>query len=231
MEIHGRVFLVTGASAGIGAAVARAAHAHGAHVALAARRAELLRELSAELPGSIPLAADVTVAGDRRRIVDGTVSAFGRLDVLVNNAGRGLHVPLEEVEPEAFREVLDLNLVAPLALIQLALPQMRAQGGGAVVNISSRVSRMAIPGLGAYAATKAALNVISETARAELAADGIVVSNVLPTTTDTEFYAGYRQGVRPGREALYRAGQPVETVADAVLRAVETGEPEIALGS
>jgi len=225
------VVLVTGGSSGIGAATARLAHRRGARLVLAARREERLRALADTLPGCLVVRTDVTSDDDRRHLVDTAVREFGQVDVLVNNAGRGLHVPLEQVDLEAFREVWELNVIAPLALMQLVIPIMRAHGGGAIVNLSSRLSRMAVPGVGAYASTKAALNVLSETARAELMTDGIVVSNVLPATTNTDFHLALRQATpRPDRAAMYAAGDSAEMVAAAVLDLVESGAAETALG-
>lgn len=228
MDIRGKVVIVTGTSSGIGAATARFAHERGAHVVLAARRAGRLERLASELSGSVSVVTDVTSAEERTRLVQRCIETHGRVDVLVNNAGQGLHVPLERVEPAAFREVLELNVVAPLALMQLVLPHMRTQHSGAIVNISSGTSRLTLPGIGAYAATKAALNKISETARAELAADGISVSLVLPSITNTEFHDVLRQGAHPERRLPF-AGQAPEEVAAAIIRVIESGEEEVSL--
>ena len=228
MDITDRVIVITGASAGIGEATARLAHARGAHVVLAARRQDRLEALEKELPGAVGVAADVTRAQDRRAVVDAATDRFGRLDVLVNNAGRGLHLPLEQVDPDDYAAILDLNVGAALAMMQAVLPPMRTVGGGAIVNISSGTTRRVIPGVGAYAATKSALNMLSAVAREELAGDGIVVSNVLPTFTASEFHdvlqAGPAMGPRPGMTA-----DSVEHVAEEILRAVETGDAEVDL--
>jgi short-subunit dehydrogenase len=108
--------------------------------------------------------------------------------VLVNDAGQGLHVPLAEVRFEDLRAVTELNVCAPLVAVQAVLPAMRAQGGGAIINVSSGTSRMVLPGVGAYAATKAALNLLSKVAHEEFAPDGVVVSLVYPSVTATEFH-------------------------------------------
>src|SRR5437868_5801861 len=114
MKIEGAVVLVTGASSGIGAATARAASKAGAKVVLVARREDRIRKLASELSHALAVRADVTRPEEVRAAVRAAVDAFGRVDVLVNNAGQGLHLPLEEIDPGDFRELLDLNLVAPL---------------------------------------------------------------------------------------------------------------------
>src|SRR5450759_2259984 len=158
MDFNGAVCIVTGASSGIGAATARLLSGLGARVVLAARRAERLEALAAELPGSLAIATDVTVSGDVRRLVARTVDTYGAVNVLVNNAGQGLHVPLEELDPVDLRAVFELNVVAPLVGMQAVLPAMRARERGAIVNVSSATSLRVFPGLGGYAPTNASLN-------------------------------------------------------------------------
>jgi short-subunit dehydrogenase len=228
MDITDRVVVITGASSGIGEATARLAHSRGARVVLAARRADRLAALADELPGAVTVTADVTRPGDRQAIVDAALEHCGRVDVLVNNAGRGLHVPLAEVDPDDHAAIVELNVVAALAMMQAVLPAMRSQGGGAIVNISSGTTRRVIPGAGAYAATKAALNMLSAVAREELAPDGIVVSTVLPTYTTSEFHDVLQAGAGGwSREPAW--ADTVEHVAEEILRAVETGDAEIVL--
>lgn len=236
MDVTDKVVLITGASSGIGAATARAVHARGAVPVLAARRGDLLGALADELPGSLPVVVDVTTPDGPAAMVAAALAAFGRLDVLVDNAGQGLHLPLEEVAPEDFRAVLELNVVAALAAMQAVMPSMRAQGAGAIVNISSGTSRRTIPGLGAYAATKSALNMLSAVAREEWAADGIVVSNLCPTLTATDFHDNLRAGgpgsVRPPRGRAVGAYEPdtAATVALAICETIGNGDAERVLG-
>ncbi|MFZ0169734.1 MAG: SDR family NAD(P)-dependent oxidoreductase [Candidatus Dormiibacterota bacterium] len=161
--------VVTGASSGIGSATARLAHSQGARVVVAARRAERLASLVDELPGSLAVRTDVTQKAELTALRDRALQAFGAIDVLVNNGGQGLHLPLTEVDAADFRAIWELNVVAPLTLMQAVLPTMARQGHGAIVNVSSMTSLMAIPGLGAYAATKPALNMLSQVARKEFA--------------------------------------------------------------
>jgi short-subunit dehydrogenase len=221
MNIEGSVFLITGASSGIGAATARLAARHGARVVLIARRTDRIEALAADLPDALAVTADITDADQLRAAVDTATERYGRLDVLVNNAGQGLQLPLEDVDLDDFRAVIELNLVAPLAAMQAVIPIMRRQGGGAIVNVSSGTSRIVIPGVGAYSATKSALNMLSQVARAELAGDGISVSVVYPNVTTTEFFDVLRAG-RPSRPS----GHTAESVAELILDVVRDGRAE-----
>jgi len=226
MDIDGAVCIVTGASSGIGAASARLLNELGARVVLAARRAERLAALAVELPGSLAVATDITLPGQLQLLVTRTVETYGRVDVLVNNAGQGLHVPLEELDPTDLRAVFELNVVAPLVGMQAVLPVMREQSAGAIVNVSSATSLRVFPGLGGYAATKAALNMISQVARLELAASGVAVSVVYPSVTATEFHERLRAGhVLSGARAIPR--DPPELAGQAVVFAVRSGEAHV----
>ena len=225
MELTGRVVVVTGASSGIGEAFARLAAREGARLVLTARRTARLESLAAGLPDALPVTADLRDPGQVAAVVAAAAERYGGVDVLVNNAGQGLHVPVEEVLLADFEAVVELNLYAPLLAMQAVLPLMRARGGGAIVNVSSTTTRMVIPGVGAYSATKSALNQLSATARAEWAADGIAVSVVSPGITATEFHQSLRAGSMRGG-AHSKAHSP-ELVAEAIRRAIETGDAEV----
>jgi short-subunit dehydrogenase len=224
VKIDGSVLIVTGASSGIGAAIARLAHARGAKVVLAARRAALLSSVAASLPGSVAVPADVTSSSDVAALVSRAVEEFGRIDVLVNNAGQGLHLPVIDVDLDDVRAVLELNVLAPLALMQAVVPVMRSGGGGAIVNISSGSTRRVLPGVGPYAATKSALNTLTDVARAELARDNIAVSLVVPGITKTAFHDVLRAGTAVVAHARMCTR---EEGAVAVLAVFESGEPEM----
>jgi len=226
MEIEGAVCIVTGASSGIGAATARLLAGRGARVVLAARRAERLAALSAELPGSLAVPTDVTLPEDLRRLVTRTLDTYGRVDVLVNNAGQGLHVPLLELDPDDLRAVFELNVVAPLVAIQAVLPPMADGSGGAIVNVSSATSLRVFPGLGGYAATKSALNMLSQVGRLELAGAGVAVSVVYPSVTATEFHQRLRAGHLVAGAHHIRPDPP-ELAAAAIAFAVTTGEAHV----
>jgi NAD(P)-dependent dehydrogenase (short-subunit alcohol dehydrogenase family) len=226
MEIDGSVCIITGASSGIGAATARLLGGLGAHVVLAARRTERLETLAQELPGSLAVTTDVTIADHVERLVARTVDTYGRVDILVNNAGQGLHVPLEELDPVDPRAVLELNVVAPLVGMQTVLPFMRAGSGGSIVNVSSATSLRVFAGLGGYSVTKAALNMLSQVGRLEFASAGIAVSVVYPSVTATEVHQRLRAGhlVTGGRSIT---PDPPELVAEAIAMPISTGTPHM----
>jgi short-subunit dehydrogenase len=191
MDITGKVCIITGASAGIGLATARLFAEKGAKVVMAARSAEKLAAIAAELQAQgrevLATPADIRKRDEVVRMVGWADERYGHIDVLVNNAGRAAAGNVAEVSVEDFREIMDVNVFGVMYAIQTVVPKMREGGGGVIVNISSMVSKMHLPCLGAYAATKTALNMLSETARVELAAENIRVLTVYPRMTSTDF--------------------------------------------
>jgi NAD(P)-dependent dehydrogenase (short-subunit alcohol dehydrogenase family) len=223
-----KVVLITGASSGIGEATARLVAEQGALPVLAVRRIDRLETIAKELGGALAVQADVSDPEQVRHLVETTTERYGRVDVLINNAGQGLHLPLEQVTLEDLVAITELNFYAPLVAMQAVVPIMRERGGGAIVNVSSGSSRMVLPGVGAYAATKAALNMLSLVAREEFAPDGIVVSLVYPSVTATEFHDKLRAGaMRAGGGGL--TPHSSRYVAKTIVRAVLTGEAEVVI--
>jgi NADP-dependent 3-hydroxy acid dehydrogenase YdfG len=226
MDINGAVMLVTGASSGIGAATARAASRSGARVVLAARREDRIRQLADELGDAVPVRCDVTDPDQVEAAVHAATEAFGRIDVLVNSAGQGLHVPIEGMDPDDFRAVLDLNLVAPLITMKAVIPIMREQGSGAIVNVSSGITWSAIPGSGAYAGSKAGLDMLTAVARAELTGTGIAVSTMYPFITATEFLGSLRDGHEAAARLEARHAphpQQPDQAAEAIIELIKAG--------
>jgi NAD(P)-dependent dehydrogenase (short-subunit alcohol dehydrogenase family) len=226
MDLGNSVVLVTGASSGIGAATAQAASRAGARVVLAARREDRIRQLAAGLGDALAVGCDVTDAGQVADAVRATMDKFGRLDVLVNNAGQGLTASIEETGPADFRAILDLNLTGPLITMQAVLPVMRAQGGGAIVNVSSGTVFSVLPLSGAYAASKQGLAMLSATARLELADTGIVVSTFYPFVTGTEFIDSIKAGREAATQMMSDGGlkaQPPELAAGAIIDLIRSG--------
>ncbi|NUU15804.1 SDR family NAD(P)-dependent oxidoreductase [Cellulomonas humilata] len=231
MDINGKVVLVTGASSGIGAATARAAAAAGAKVVLVARREDRITALAGEL-GDVAIAvrADVTDAAQVRHAVDTAVEAFGGIDVLINNAGQAMTGAIADVDVEDFRAIVDLNMVAPLIVMQASIPVLREQGESAIVNVSSGVTLMAVPGSATYSSSKSGLNQLSAVARNELKDDGITVSTIYPFVTDTELYENMR-GAAPHEESSGWRPTPhtAEHVAEGILALITSGDAELSL--
>lgn len=217
--------MITGASAGIGLALASAWAARGAQLVLNARDPAKLEAVRAGL--SLPrrsvelVAGDVTDAAVQEALVERARTAFGRLDVLVNNAGRGYYARVEDVAPSELEKLFALNVMAPLALTQRALPALLA-ARGTVVMISSVAGVAAAPGMGAYAASKFALEALSTSLRAELAARGVRVLVVRPGPVAT----GFREhALSSGEAGLHTPAkderQRPEIVARQVMAAVD----------
>jgi NADP-dependent 3-hydroxy acid dehydrogenase YdfG len=216
-SLAGRTALVTGASRGIGAAVARRLARDGARVALLARSRDALDALAAEIGGgAVAIPADIGGPA----AIEAARGALARIgvdapDLLVNNAGIFFVTPAHETSVDAFRELVELNLTAPFAFVQAFLPAMRERASGHVVTIGSIADRVAYAGNAAYAASKFGLRALHEVLRAELKGTGVRTSLVSPGPVDTSLWDAvdpvHRTGHTPRGEMLSAAA-----VADAV---------------
>jgi NAD(P)-dependent dehydrogenase (short-subunit alcohol dehydrogenase family) len=190
----GRVWLVTGASSGFGRAIAEAALKAGDTVVAGVRRLAAVDDLAARYPGRVTaVELDVTDGSQVAAAVAQTMLWHGRIDVLVNNAGRGLVGAVEETTERELRDLMDVHFFGPAALIRAVLPHMRAQGSGAIVNLSSMGGRFSFAGVGAYSATKFALEGLSEALALEVAPFGIKVLIAEPGAFRTGFAGGALQ--------------------------------------
>ena len=223
MQIENGVFVVTGASSGIGLSTAKALTERGGKVALVARSAGALEALAAELPGSLAIAADMTDFAAVRAGVATAHAHYGRIDGLVNNAGRSYAAAVADIDPKLFDEIFHLNVLGPIVAMQAAIPIMRAQGSGAIVDVNSGTAFMTIPGYSVYSASKRALMGFSLTARMELEKDGIVVSEVYPFVTATNFGKNRMGAPGAGPTGNYAEGDSPEFVAGLILQAIEEG--------
>jgi short-subunit dehydrogenase len=233
MEISGKVVLITGASAGIGQATARRFAAAGAKVVLVARSAEPLQNLAAEIRAHgnevLVRPTDMRDLNDIPRMVAEAYAHFGRIDILINNAGQAVAGTVADLNIEDFRAVLELNVMGPLRAMQSVIPFLRKGGGGIIINVSSMVSKMFLPGLAGYAATKSALNTISGTARLELAPENIRVITMYPRMTATNFgenSIGNKQMRQRQRESAPRAEIVVDTAEQVAAKIVEAARAE-----
>lgn len=234
MEVNGKVAIISGASGGIGRETARFFSKKGATVVLAARRKNKLEELSISLPNSLVVPTDMTHESDIKNLVKQTMDHFGRIDIIINNAGQGYDARVEKINIETFRKIFELDVVAPVVAMKEVIPIMKKQKAGSIVNISSGTALMYLPYMGAYSSMKRALAGLSLTAREELKKDNISVSVVYPFITDTDFEKNTIKdlpeedeawGDESGREIP--PADPPKHAAEKILEAVTSGKPEI----
>lgn len=185
-DFTGKVAIVTGASSGIGHATARRLASRGAAVVAIARRAERLDALRAEFPSIVPAACDVTNHDALAEIVGTTVQRLGQIDALVNNAGFSYYERLAESSLEHWRETMAVNVESMFVLAKLVAPHMIERRYGRMVNVSSVQAQAAEPVVGAYAASKGAINAWSRSLAVDLAEYGILVNVVAPGCIRTE---------------------------------------------
>jgi short-subunit dehydrogenase len=231
VELRGAVVAITGASAGIGRETALAFAREGARLSVCARRTDRLEALAEAvhaMGGECLLqTADVGDETQARRFVLATVERFGRLDVLVNNAGYGVRGRVEDTPSADYERLMRVNYLGTVYCCQAAVPILRRQGRGVVINVSSIVGHRSLPGGAAYAATKAAQISLTESLRAELRGSGVAACSVHPIGTATEF-AEVASRMSPGR-----AGGPVgpqqsaADVARAIVGAVRRPRAEV----
>lgn len=230
--IAGRCGILTGASSGIGRALASQLVREGARLVVVARRLERLQELAASLAGTLGqleiLPGDITESEVRQAAIDRALARFGRLDLLINNAGIGAVGPFADAPEERLRQVMEINFFAPAEMIRQALPALKAGQQPMVVNVGSVVSHRAIPRYSEYCASKFALRGLSEALRAELAPAGIDVLVVSPGTTSTEFFDSAID--TPGPPARLRRAVSSEVVASRTVKAICQGRHEIVIG-
>ncbi len=230
-QVSGKNALLTGATGGIGPHIARSLAANGVNLLISGRRAERLRELREDLRSeSVRIetaTADLTRMVDLQGLADTAVSAFGRIDILINNAGLEEVVPYQRQDPEQIRATVLTNVMAPLLLTRMLLPAMLERSDGHIISIASMAGRLGMPFGSTYSGTKAALSEWALSLWMELKDTGVTVTTICPGfVTDAGMFA------RKGRDAPGSIGSCTpEQVAEAVLKALHSNKPEILVNS
>jgi short-subunit dehydrogenase len=223
-SLRDKVVIITGASTGIGRAVALQLARKKAKLVLAARSTEKLYQLQIEIER---LGAECMVAPSDVRnqvcidhLIEGTVARFGGIDVLINNAGYGLWGVVEKLPMDEIRSVFETNLFGAIAVAKAVIPEMKKRGGGQIINVESVVALRSLPGSGAYCATKHALHAFSEAMRSELAPHGIHVCSFCPGITRSDFSKN-RVEIDFHTEFSKTLSMSSERCAEIMIRAIE----------
>jgi uncharacterized protein len=236
MKLNGKVAVITGASMGIGLAIAQLFASEGATVVLASRDLARVEEakssIAATAQGSaerlLAVACDVRRREDIERLLSISIGRYGRVDIWVNNAGFGLVDSVQRMNMDECRRMFDTNLFGAVTAMQVVTPKMREQGSGAIVNISSVAGHIAVPYMAAYGATKHALNCFTKAARLELRNSGVQINNVCPGYVKTEFSNNaVRGGDNVGVAGSIKRGITGDRVARAVLKAYLENKREV----
>ena len=222
MRLDGAVALVTGASSGVGWAVVRRLAGAGSAVLAAGRNPDRLAALAADT-GATPLGADLSGPGAAQDLAERALGRYGRVDILVCNAGVGWAGPFVGMSAAAVDELVTVNLRVPVELTRMVLPGMCRRGGGHLVYVTSIAGRVGVAGEAVYAASKAGLDVFAESLRLELRGRRVAVSVVVPGVVDTPFFA------RRGRPYPRRRPRPLppDRVAAALVAAIARDRAEV----
>ena len=236
VDLAGKPICITGGSSGIGRATALACARAGMPVVVTARRedrlGEVVREIEAAGGRGVAVAGDVTDRAAMEAMVDRCVSAFGSVHAVFANAGYGIDDPVHKVDERAMRDMFEVNFWGTMNVVWAALPRMIEARSGHIVICSSTISKIALPGCGAYCATKAAQNMVGRAMNLELARKGIRTSTVHPVGTRTEFFETARRKSSDDHPTLDKhapswAMQTPETVAGAIVSCLRRPRAEV----
>ena len=230
MKLNGKVAIITGGGPGIGRSIAETFAREGASVIIAGRRLEKLREVQDAITSvggsAFAVKADVGNQADAQRLVDETLRLFGKLNILVNNAGDFITGSVTETSIEDWDRIFGINVRAVFLLSRLALPEIERGGGGSIINISSTLGEQVIPACTVYSASKAALNMMSKSMALDYASKGIRVNTISPGVVDTPIHsvrkiedaAAWEKQVA-AMHPLGRIGEPIDVAAAALFLA------------
>ena len=229
-DLAGKRVILTGATGGIGRALAAALVRAGARLVIAARSADALADLAHDLGDAVAVPCDVTVPADRERLMSSAVASLGGLDILVNNSGVGSFGHFATSTEDVVRRVMEVNLFGPVELTRLAVPHLTAGNQPAVVNVTSMTGRKGMPAWPEYSASKFALVGMSEALRGEFARFDVDVLTIVPGLTNSGFDRNLLR--RDGKMNIpFGTGMAPEQVADGIVRAIERNRRETVLGS
>jgi short-subunit dehydrogenase len=228
-QIKDKVVLLTGASSGIGRATALLLAGQGARLSLVARRNEKLKEVADEIEAkggqALAIKADVTKSDEVKKAVDETLREFKGIDILINNAGGGAAIPVQELTEAEVRGLWELNFMGTFYFIKALLPYFLEKKSGHIINVATSAALRPLPLYGAYCASKAAVIAFSESLRSELIGTGVKLTIVYPFITQSEFYDVVKNKSR-GRGDVIGPVQTAETVARVILRSVRRQPPQ-----
>ncbi len=231
-NLKNRVIIITGASSGIGKALAYQLIDEKPKLVLAARSEDKLSAISKDLQQSgidcLVVPTDVTSTKDVENLIDKTIRHYGKIDVLINNAGMGYYKPILETSFEKVKQLYDLNVFSVLHCIHKAYPHFKAQGYGYIVNISTSLTKITLPIMGIYTSTKWSLQSISEILQLELEKDNIDVTIICPGVTKTEFFN--TSGVKTMTKGMTSQMKTPEDVAKKIVKAMKKKKAEVVIG-
>ncbi|HEY7389907.1 MAG TPA: SDR family NAD(P)-dependent oxidoreductase [Bryobacteraceae bacterium] len=213
-----RIALITGGSSGIGLACVSKFLANGWNVSVLALPGSELDRLTQD--GVLATAGDVTCAGTRQAAIERTLNVYGRIDVLINNAGVGLYSPATEVPVDSFGRLMEVNVVAPLALAQLVIPVMLRQSSGTIISMGSVAGCVSLPWAAAYCASKSALHAIHDSLRRQLRGSSIHLIKVCPGIVNTKFREHVLAGSAPAEVRSIQRIVSAELVAGRIWEAL-----------
>jgi len=232
-HLAGKVVVITGAGRGLGKALAEAFSAEGASLVLGARTSIEIDELAARLPNTIAVQTDVRLPRDVDRLVEAAMAEFGRVDVMINNAGLAIYGPVDDTTPDAVDAMIDTNVKGVIYGSQAAFRAMKAQRSGLIVNISSIAGKLHLPNEAVYNASKWAVNGFTGTLRLEAAKFNVKVSCVCPGGIDTPFWKAmdfypFPEGIDPGRDFM-SPEEVAQTVLEMALKSDRYVVPEVVM--
>ena len=223
--------LITGATGGLGFALAQRLAGMGAHLIVSSRSMAALTELVESLPGktrAIPITADLSAKGEAEILANKAIKTLNHIDVLFNNAGIGYFALMEETKEESIRHLFEVNTFSPITLIKTLVPHMKAQKSGRIINIVSTAGRIPIPTVAVYGGSKSALAVMANTMRLELEPSNIDIINIYPGTVETSFEENaLREEERPGLCPVDHCGKPKFKIANQVMKAAQGQSGEV----